>query len=103
MSKSTGVTEFAVKAERPAGMSSLAYRIRSRRKLPEPNLNYRKGAAVSDGDLYPGEKYMTSEGQSCIVLTHEMVFMGYSSVVGFPNGAVRRLQPHDTLYEAVPV
>lgn len=54
---------------------------------------------VSDGDVVIGETYMTKLKEKVTVLDNTLVFMGYSCLVEYSNGAIRWNPYYKHLYE----
>lgn len=54
---------------------------------------------VSDGDVVIGESYMTKLKEKVTVLDNTLVFMGYSCLVEYSNGAIRWISYNNFLYE----
>lgn len=69
----------------------------SRKRLPKPEI-VNLGAEVSDGDWQVGDTYATKDGRTVKVLQKNLVFMGFSALVQYSNGALRWNGYHDRLY-----
>jgi hypothetical protein len=89
---------IVIKLDGPAGMSRFQYFMKSRKKLPEGTVNPENRKEVDDGDRNVGRELVTPEGQIVTVLTKDLVFMGFSSIVQYSNGAVRRFSYVMKLY-----
>lgn len=90
-----------IELSKPKGMGRIERRIKLRRRLPEDFYPDNRGKMVSDGDWTVGRELLTREGRRVTVLTHDLVFMGFSSVVQYSNGAIRHNSYSDFLYEFV--
>lgn len=69
----------------------------SRKRLPQPEI-VNLGAEVEDGDWQVGDTYATKDGRTVKVLQKNLVFMGFSALVQYSNGALRWNGYHNRLY-----
>lgn len=62
--------------------------------IDETKFNY-----VSDGEAIIGETYMDRTGQVVKILDKQKIFMGYSCLAQYSNGAIRWISYNNFLYE----
>lgn len=91
--------DIVVKFSKPDNMGRVERWIKSRRRIPEDFCLDNRGEIVSDGEWKVGRRLLTHEGHVVTVLTHDLVFMGFSSMVQYSNGAIRQNSYNDFLYE----
>lgn len=87
----------------PEGMGKFEYWRRTHRRLPKPDFSTGviEDDEQHDSDWKVGSKYFNEDGRSCTVISIESVFMGWSALLEFSNGAFRHLSYPHTLHLAV--
>lgn len=91
-------TVISFRFPRAKNMGRIESWIRKRRELPAATNNAR-GKVLEEGAVIVGNQYITNDGHLVTVLRNDLVFMGFSPLVEYSNGAIRRPPSNASLFE----
>lgn len=100
-------TSISFVMSKPEKMGKIEYWLKRKKRTPKIPDSARdlfggQHRLIDDCDWKVGEEYLTRFGQRVTVLKHELVFMGYSALVQYENGAIRWNSYSEFLYSVEP-